>query len=136
MQTCPGRRWATDYRDLVQIPVMGTIELPESAFRELFLQTNGHPYFTKVLCAAAYECAVELNDAEITAAEIKKAARRVIVRLDTNAFAHYWRDGIRGDSSDIEIISLKRCRLLVAWSRTARSAKPLTYDMIQSGQRP
>ena len=125
--------WA-DYRDLVQMPVKDTIQLHESAFRELFRQTNGHPYFTKLLCAGVYEFAVELKDAEITATEIKKTARRVVETLDINVFAHYWRDGISGDANDIEIISLKRCRLLVAWSRTARSGKPLTCEEIQSNQ--
>ena len=126
--------WA-DYCDLVKIPVKDTIELHESAFRELFLQTNGHPYFTKVLCAEAYEFAVELKDAEITGAEIKKTVQRVVEKLDINTFAHYWRDGINGGADDIEIISLKRSRLLVAWSRAARSGKPLTCEVIQSNQR-
>ena len=65
-----------DYRDLVKMPVKDTVELHESALRELFLQTNGHPYFTKVLCAEVYESAVESKDAEITEAEIIKASRR------------------------------------------------------------
>ena len=125
----------TDYCDLVRIPVKDTIELHESAFRELFLQTDGHPYFTKVLCAGAYEFAVELKDAEITMTEIRKAVQRVVKGLDINTFAHYWRDGINGDENDIEITSLKRCRLLVAWSRAARSGKLLTCEVIQSHQR-
>ena len=125
----------TDYCDLVRTPIEDTIELYESAFYELFLQTNGHPYFTKVLCAKAYELAADLKDAEITRTEIRKAVQHVVKGLDINTFAHYWRDGIRGDQNDIEITSLKRCRLLVAWSRVARSGKPLTCEEIQSNQR-
>lgn len=122
--------WA-DYLDLVRTPVRGILELHETAVFSLFRFTNGHPYFTKMLCATVYECAVAAKDAEVSSNEIEKAARRVIGTLDTNAFAHYWRDGIRGDSREIEIVALKRCRLLLAWARTARSGKPLTCEEIR-----
>ncbi len=122
--------WA-DYCALVQSPVENAIKLHEPALRKLFEFTDGHPYFTKMLCATVYECAVEAKDAEVSSAEVEKAAERVVATLDTNAFAHYWRDGIRGNSNEIEIVSFNRCRLLVAWARTARSKKPLTCDAIQ-----
>lgn len=122
----------SDYIDLVRLPVQGIVEEHESALFALFRFTNGHPYFTKLLCAATYECAVEAKDAEVSSNEIERAARRVIGTLDINAFAHYWRDGIRGDSEEVEIVSLKRCRLLVAWARTARANNPLTSDAIQA----
>ena len=121
-----------DYRSLVEDPVMNTIKLHEPALRKLFELTNGHPYFTKVLCAMVYECSVEAKDAEVSTAEVAKAAERVVAALDTNAFAHYWRDGIRGDSNEVEIISLNRCRLLVAWARTARSRKTPTHESIRA----
>ncbi len=119
-----------DYRALIQTPVENVIKLHEPALRKLFELTDGHPYFTKMLCAKVYECAVETKDAEISSAEVEKAAEQVVATLDTNAFAHYWRDGIRGDSNDIEIVSIKRCRLFMAWARTARSKKPLTHESI------
>ena len=40
-----------DYRDLVTMPVAGSIIFHEPAVRQLFALTDGHPYFTKVLCA-------------------------------------------------------------------------------------
>ena len=123
--------WA-DYRDLVQTPVEDVIQFHESALRKLFELTNGHPYFTKMLCAEIFECAVDTKDAEVWTAEVERAAQRVVATLDTNSFAHYWRDGIRGDSDETEIVSLKRCRLLVAWARTARSGKRLSHDSMRS----
>ena len=125
-----------DYCALVRTPVEGVIKLHEAALRKLFDLTNGHPYFTKVLCATVYECAVETKDAEVSNAEIQKAAQRVIGTLDVNAFAHYWRDGIRGDYNQIEIDSLKRCRLLVAWARTARLRNSTTCEAIRENAPP
>lgn len=121
--------WA-DYTSLVEQPVSHAIKFHESALRRLFELTNGHPYFTKVLCATVFEGAVEAKDAEVAEAEIKKSAERVVATLDTIAFAHYWRDGIRGDSNDIEIISLNRCRVLVAWARASRSKQRTTHEAI------
>ena len=123
--------WA-DYCDLIQTPVRSVIKLHEPALRKMFELTDGHPYFTKMLCAKIYECAVEAKDAEVSNAEVERAAQRVVATLDTNAFAHYWRDGVRGDLNDVEIVSLRRCRVLMAWGRTARSGKLPSYDSIQS----
>jgi len=114
----------TDYLALVETPVKRSIKVHETAVRKLFDLTNGHPYFTKVLCSAVYERAVQHKDAEISPAEVDKAAERKIDSLGANAFAHYWRDGIRGNSDQVEITSLKRCRLLVGWARAARDSRP------------
>ena len=121
--------WA-DYRALVENPVAHSIKVHEAAVRKLFDLTDGHPYFTKVLCIALYERAVQHKDAEISLAEVDKAAERVIDSLDTNAFAHYWRDGIKGDSNEVEIVSLNRCRLLVAWARAARAGQFPNHENI------
>ena len=124
-----------DYLGLVRMPVENIIDAHESALNELFRYTNGHPYFSKMLCAAVYEFAVESKDAEVSSNEIKRVASKIIGTLDINAFAHYWRDGIRGNTEDVEIVSLKRCRLLLAWARTARLGKFLTCDEIQANVR-
>ncbi len=120
----------TDYRDLVEKPIASSIKVHEAAIRKLFELTNGHPYFTKVLCNALYERAVQHNDAEISRAEVDKAAERIIDGIDINSFAHYWRDGIRGGATDVEIVSLNRCRLLVAWARAARAGLSPTHENI------
>ena len=121
----------SDYRAMIETPLGGDIKLHHAALRNIFDVTDGHPYFTKVLCAKIYEGAVEAKDAEVSTAEVEHAARRVIETLDINAFAHYWRDGIRGSSEDVEIVSVKRCRVLVAWARAARAKRTLTHDAIQ-----
>ena len=121
--------WA-DYRALIENPVARSIKMHEAAVRKLFDLTDGHPYFTKVLCIALYERAVQHKDAEVSLAEVDKAAERMIDDLDINAFAHYWRDGIRGDSNEVEIVSLNRCRLLVAWARAARTGLSPTHENI------
>ena len=121
--------WA-DYRALIETPVRDAIKLHEPALRKLYDLTNGHPYFTKVLCANVFEHAVQAKDAEVSTSEVSRAADRVVASLDVNAFAHYWRDGIRGGMEEVEVISLHRCRVLVAWARAARAKGNASHESI------
>ena len=122
----------SDFISLVRDPVIGSLVFHDRALRKLYELTDGHPYFTKVLCARAYESALASKDAEISDVDIDKAGQRLLVSLDTNAFAHYWRDGTRGDADEVEIASVKRCRTLVSWARTVRSGAIPTRDEIES----
>ena len=120
----------SDFASLVRDPVAGSIVFHESALRKLYDLTDGHPYFTKALCTEAYELALRAKDAEISDEDIEKAAQRLLVSLDTNAFAHYWRDGTRGNADQVEIAAVKRCRTLVSWARTVRSGVETTHERI------
>ncbi len=93
----------------------------ESALNELFNYTNGHPYYTKLLCGRIFQNAVAERDTEVTLDEVKRAVPSLIDTLDTNAFAHFWKDGIPAGREESEIIELKRCRTLVAIARTLGS---------------
>ncbi len=64
--------------------------------------------------------AIAQRDTEIIARDLRHAASGRISELDTNAFAHFWRDGINGEREAAEVIELKRLRLLVAFGRASR----------------
>ena len=120
----------SDFHALVENPLRNAVTIYEEAVRKLFDYTNGHPYFTKVICSVVFERAVRFRDAEVSATEIIKAAEQVVMTLDINSFAHYWRDGIRGGAEEMEIISLNRCRTLVAWARVARTGRPTSHENV------
>ena len=120
----------SDFTSLVRDPVVESIVFHDSALRRLYDLTDGHPYFAKVVCAKAYELALGAKDAEISTVDVRKAGLQLLVSLDTNAFAHYWRDGTRGGANEVEIASVKRCRTLVSWARTVRSGAQPTRDEI------
>ena len=119
-----------DFEDLVRANVADRLKWHDSAIRALFSETNGHPYFAKQVCAKVYDVCIQNKDAEITYDEVADAISGVISELDVNAFQHFWRDGIQGDLDETEIVSLKRCRVLVAYARSARSNKPTTWENI------
>ena len=121
-----------DYCAMIETPVIDLIKVHDQALHRMYKLTNGHPYFTKYLCAKVFDRAVHAKDAEITSVEISKAAEIAVSTLDSNAFAHYWRDGIRGGIEELEINSLKRCRVLMAWARAHRSGVSTTLETIES----
>ena len=122
----------TDYRSLIQDPVDDFIMYHENAIRLLFELTNGHPYFTKVVCREVFDMCMDNRDVEVSTHDIQRAFDRTISSLETNAFAHYWRDGIRGDREEAEIVAVRRCRALVSWARTIRSGSKATLKEMKN----
>jgi hypothetical protein len=119
-----------DFVDLVSQKGNVPLNWHESAIQEIFNYTNGHPYYTKLLCARIFQNAVADRDTDVTIDEVQKALTILIETLDINAFAHFWKDGIPTGREEAEVIELKRCRLLVAMARTRRLYQPLTAAAI------
>jgi AAA+ ATPase superfamily predicted ATPase len=128
-----GEEWE-DFCELAR--QKGTLPLTwyESALNELFNYTNGHPYYTKLLCARIFQSAVVDRDAEVTIDEVTRAVPNLIEALDTNAFAHFWKDGIPAGREEAEVIELKRCRVLVAIARTLRQRREFTARSIDDNR--
>ena len=112
-----------DFVELVTGPLKGSLNWEESALNELFTLTSGHPYYTKLLCAKVFSNAVAQRDTEVISRDIRHALSGRISELDTNAFAHFWKDGINSEREASEVIELKRLRLLVAFGRASRNGK-------------
>lgn len=120
-----------DYVELVTGPVKDSLNWEDSALNELFSLTNGHPYYTKLLCAKVFAVSVAQRDTEILASDIRHALNSGVAELDTNAFAHFWKDGINADREEAEVIELKRQRVLVAFGRALRSTEQTRITIAQ-----
>jgi hypothetical protein len=121
-----------DYEDLIKVPVQGHIEWHDSAIRAVFEETNGHPYFTKLICGKVFDNSLLTKDLEVTEEEIKYLLDSLVGELDINMFAHFWKDGIQGGYEEIEIVSLKRCRVLVGYARARRVGRTTDLDGISA----
>jgi hypothetical protein len=110
-----------DYVELIIAPVRNILNWEDSALNEIFNLTNGHPYYTKLLCAKIFSNAVTQRDTDIIVSDVKHALNGKIVELDTNSFAHFWKDGINAEREKTEVIELKRLRTLVAIGRAIRT---------------
>ena len=63
-----------DFCDLAKQNGKVPLNWYESALTELFNFTNGHPYYTKLLCARIFRTAVSERDTEITSEEVRRTA--------------------------------------------------------------
>jgi hypothetical protein len=122
-----------DYVRLVVDPI-GTplnVTWSDSALNQLFNATFGHPYYTKLICGRAFSTAVSERDAEITDRDVRHAVRLLASELDSNSFAHIWKDGINADGKEAHVRELQRCRVLLAISKTLRAGETVTTEHIQ-----
>lgn len=122
----------TDFSELVEGPVRGSLEWRHDAIREVFSVTNGHPYYAKLLCARIFQNAIGERDSDITVTEVRRATVEVVASQDVNAFAHFWKDGIDGGKEEEESRALKRAKLLSMIGRLMRRDKDLTVDAVTS----
>ncbi len=121
----------SDFVELVTGPTRDSLNWEDAALNELFTLTHGHPYYTKLLCAKVFSNAVNQRDTEVIASDVRRALRGRISELDTNSFAHFWKDGINSEREAAEIIELKRLRTLVAFGRASRLG-PATKDTMMA----
>jgi hypothetical protein len=119
-----------DYSALVQRPSQPDINWNLACVTRLFDLTNGHPYYTKLLCREAHRAAVDTRDTEITPTEIDAAVANLAGGLDLHNFSHFWMDGILADSDVSLSVELDRRRLFVAAARACRSGQPIRLDSI------
>lgn len=119
-----------DFEDLICNPTEGKLSWSSLALSQIFDTTNGHPYYTKLLCNRVYSLAVSERDTDITETEVSEAAFGLARELDTNAFAHIWKDGIQHEDEQAEAVEARRRRFLCAVARTLREGQSLTDEAI------
>lgn len=121
-----------EYCKLVTKPLLGRLNWDEAAINELFNLTNGHPYYTNLLCSKIVAISIVERDTEIIVSDVRHALNLLVPELDTNAFAHMWKDGINAEREQAEVTELKRLRMLVAIGRTLRNRERSVNAVIKN----
>ncbi|EAP0001014.1 ATP-binding protein [Salmonella enterica] len=120
--------WA-EYIELIRKPVEGYLNWDDAAINKIFNITHGHPYYTKLLCSKIVSIAISERDTEIIESDVTNDMIYLLPELDTNSFAHLWKDGISSERDQAEVIELKRLRLLVSIGRSIREHKRNEEDI-------
>lgn len=107
------RDWE-DFRNLVKIPLGDKFEYTEEAIEEIYKQTAGNPYYTKLLCSKIFNFMKERKDNFITQDDVIKSLEVAIRGIGAPSFSHFWEDGIKEDNQKEEEISIARRKLLLA----------------------
>lgn len=120
--------WA-EYIELIRGPVEGKLNWDDAAINNVFNMTHGHPYYTKLMCSKIVNAAILERDTEIIEPDVSKDMVLLLSELDTNSFAHLWKDGINFERDQAEVVELKRLRLLVSIGRSIREKKRHEEDI-------
>lgn len=120
----------TDYKELIQRPVGGSIEYTGDALNALYELTSGNPFFTKLICGYIFQMAVQRRDCHITPDEVDETTAVAIEELSANTFQHFWEDGIFEIGIKVTEKSIRRRKILIATSDVLNLRPPATSKKI------
>jgi chromosomal replication initiation ATPase DnaA len=115
----------TDFQNLVKKPVQNWLEITDQALSTLFEETAGNPYFTKLICKELSNIMVERKDSYVTPREIEDAVKIALRNVASNAFQHFWEDGIIDTGPRVEEKSVMRRKMLLALAESIREGLPM-----------
>ena len=122
-------QWS-DFCDLVRRPVQSWLDVSDAAIDALWNQTEGHPYYTKLVCQRLFCLMVERRDGDVTETEVNEAVALLIPELGVPIFQHFWEDGIAPDHPQFNDIRLLRKRILLALSESGQHPLKMGIDEI------
>jgi len=127
------RDWS-DYKEMIEGPVIGNIDYSENAINSIFEITCGNPYFTNLICGYIFRIAVERRDCSVTTQEVEDAKFNAINELSANAFQHFWDDGIveYGDEGAGKLSD--RRKIVIAMSNIGENDPPVTLDKLKASK--
>jgi ribosomal protein S4 len=127
------------YTNIIKKPVEPHITYSDEAVNEIFLTTNGNPYFTNFICDKLFKSCFERQDSEVDIVEVRKAISLIVDSEQKSHFAHFWGDGLNQDSdAKREKTTDIRRRILVSYSNYFHNKKehPTKSDIVKSFNYP
>lgn len=104
-----------EYKQLVTIPVMESLEFSEEALQLLSVETDGNPFFTKLLCRSIGDHAGRIRNSFVGSAEVENAIIRAIEDgLEMDYFQHIIDDGLIGRAESLVTRKDQRIQFLIA----------------------
>ena len=113
------QNWS-DFQDLVRRPVIDWLEVSDRALLNLYEQTSGNPFFTKLICAELFNMMWQHRDCDVTNREIEDATKESLRNVASNVFQHFWEDGIVYTGPKAEEKSVQRRKLLLIITNAIR----------------
>lgn len=125
------KQW-DEVSELVRRPSRDVLEFTDEAVYGIYEYTAGHPFFTKLICAAVFSQAVERRDSHITRDEVEEAVVAALSEAGPQSFQHFWDDAILENEDSREFTSIRRRRVLIGLGRALRPGAPATADEVSS----
>ena len=123
-------QWS-DFESLVRKPSEKYLEYSEKSCALIYEYTEGHPYYTKLLCSKILTNASKNRDSYVDEREVGSALERLFSEMNSTSFSHYWEDHIlEEEPSQQEEIVLKRKQFLLAFGRACDINYQTSYESI------
>ena len=107
------RDWE-DFKLLVRNPLNGKFEFTDEAVSEIYKQSAGNPYFTKLICSHIFNYMKSRKDNYITQYEVNKSLKLAMKHIGAPSFSHFWEDGIKEGTVKEEEISVARRKVILS----------------------
>ena len=127
------RDWE-DFIELVERPVVGSLEYIPDAHNQIFEITSGNPYFTNLICGYIFREAVKNRDCYITKKEVDSAVEIAVNELSANTFQHFWDDGIIETGENATERLVERRKILLAIANLLEFDPPVTLEKMEKSK--
>lgn len=111
----------SDFQDLVRKPVANAIEYSDNAVEAVYRWSDGNPFFTNMVCKEILTHCYDRRDAFVSEIEVEDCANSACSKAGPTSFAHFWEDGILDTGPNVEEISIRRRKVLLALANTLRN---------------
>ena len=119
-----------DFAELVRRPVAEWLAISDGALSEVHRMTAGNPYFAKLIANQLFIDLVELRHSHASEIDMQDAIRKTVESIGSNAFAHFWTDGLVEEDANAEAARALRRQVLMALGRLARDQRVISGEMI------
>ena len=123
------QQWS-EFKELVRSPTNTCLDFTEKACDRIYEYTQGNPYYTKQVCGAILERAVQRRDSFIDDRDVNAAVELLLADLDAISFSHYWEDFLLGDEKKRNEITIDRRLGLLAFGAAAAADGSASLDDI------
>ena len=106
-----------DCKELVVMPVAGSIEFAESAVEEVVDYCGRNPFYMHLLCYALFQFCMREQKTYVDFTVVAEAQERIMRTSGESNFAHYWNDNPTLDEAEHGTLNAQTCLALAVISR-------------------
>ena len=111
-----------DFSELIRRPVQDWLEISDTALDILYENSAGNPYFAKLLASQLSLEMVERRFTNASEVDMEAAIAKKCPGIVASSFAHFWTDGLIGNSDNMDSIRTIRRSVLIAAGRAFRKS--------------
>ena len=106
-----------DCKELVVMPVAGSIEFAETAVEEVVDYCGRNPFYMHLLCYVLFQLCMREQKTYVDVTDVAEAQEQLMRTSGESNFAHYWNDNPTLDEAEHGTLNAQTCLALAVISR-------------------